>query len=325
MSVELTVDKRALTGSLVVMGRFGTAARMAEMQQIVGDAKIVACSNKEALAAEIEEAEIVAGMVPRDLFPRARALRWMHSWAAGVDRALFPELTESEVVITCSSGNAGHPIAEQAILLMLMLQQETVRVLQQQRDHHWHQITHPELYGKTVGVIGLGDIGLEVARRAKAFHTRVLGMRRSNQPCPDVDELFPRARLHEMLAECDFVVMAAPMTPDTDKMIGEAEFRAMKPSAYFVNVSRGGCVDEAALIRCMREGWIAGAGIDQPTQKPLPAESELWDLPNTILTPAYGGHTPEVHERSMAIFLDNLNRYVTGEPLFNVVNPELGY
>jgi phosphoglycerate dehydrogenase-like enzyme len=325
MGVELLVDKRALTGTLVVMGRHSTEARLAEMQQIVGDAKIVAGANRDSLAAVIEDAEIVAGMVPRDLFPQARALRWMHSWAAGVDRALYPELNESDVVITCASGNAGHPIAEQAILMMLMLQQDVVVALQQQRDHNWRQFTHPELYGKTVGVIGLGDIGLEVARRAKAFHTRVLGMRRSTQPCPDVDELFTRERLHEMLAQCDFVVMAAPMTPETDKMIGEAEFRAMKPTAYFVNVSRGGCVDEAALIRCMREGWIAGAGIDQPTQKPLPADSELWDLPNTILTPAYGGHTPEVDERSMAIFLDNLRRYVAGEPLFNVVNPKLGY
>ncbi len=325
MSIEQAVEKRALTGSLVMTGRIGTKDRLAEMQQIVGDAEIIFCTDKDALAAAVENAEIVGGMVPRDLFARARALRWMHSWAAGVDRSLYPELHQSDVIITGASGNAAHPIAEQAILLMLMLQQEVVRVLQQQRDHHWQQITHPELYGKTVGVIGLGDIGLEVVRRAKAFHTRVLGMRRSNKPCPDVDELFPRERLHEMLAQCDFVVMAAPMTPETAKMIGEAEFRAMKPTAYFVNVSRGGCVDEAALIRCMREGWIAGAGIDQPTQKPLSADSELWDLPNTILTPAYGGHTPETDERSLDIFLENLRRYVAGEPLLNVIDPQLGY
>ena len=325
MSVEQTLAQRAITGTLLVTGRMGTDERLAAMQQIVGDAKIIHCPDKEALAVAIEDAEIVGGVVPRDLFARARNLKWMHSWAAGVDRALYPELNDSDVMLTCASGNAAHPIAEQGILLMLMLQQDVVRALQQQREHNWKQFTHPELFGKTVGVIGLGDIGLEVVRRAKAFHTRVLGMRRSNTPCPDVDELFPRERLHEMLAQCDFVVMAAPMTADSAKMIGEAEFRAMKPSTYFINISRGGCVDEAALIRCMREGWIAGAGIDQPTQKPLPADSELWDLPNTLLFPAYGGHTPEVDERSFDIFQENLQRYIAGEPLLNVVNPKLGY
>ncbi|MEX1020771.1 MAG: D-2-hydroxyacid dehydrogenase [Litorilinea sp.] len=325
MSVEQSLAQRAITGTLLVTGRMGTDERLAAMQQIVGDAKIIHCPDKAALAAAIEEAEIVGGVVPRDLFARARSLKWMHSWAAGVDRALYPELNDSNVILTCASGNAAHPIAEQGILLILMLQQDVVRALQQQREHNWKQFTHPELFGKTVGVIGLGDIGLEVVRRAKAFHTRVLGMRRSNTPCPDVDELFPRERLHEMLAECDFVVMAAPMTADSAKMIGEAEFRAMKPSAYFINISRGGCVDEAALIRCMREGWIAGAGIDQPTQKPLPADSELWDLPNTLLFPAYGGHTLETDERSFDIFQENLQRYIAGKPLLNVVDPKLGY
>jgi phosphoglycerate dehydrogenase-like enzyme len=181
------------------------------------------------------------------------------------------------------------------------------------------------LYGKTMALIGLGDIGLEIARRARAFHVRVLGMRRRNIPCPDVDEIYPRERLREMLAEADFVVMAAPMTPGTDRMLGEPEFRAMKRSAFFVNVSRGGCVDERALIRAVRESWIAGAGIDQPTQKPLPSESELWDLPNTILTPAYGGHTLETYERGIGIFLDNLGRYVQGTSLYNVIDKRAGY
>lgn len=325
MSNGPELGQHTLSGSLVLLRRNGTEEQLARMRDLVGDSDIIVCTDRDKLSSIIEDAEIVAGIVPRDLWPRANSLRWMHSWAAGVDRAVYPEMNGRNVVVTCASGNAAHPIAEQAILLMLMLQQETVRILQQQHDHHWQQITHPELYGKTVGVIGLGDIGLEVCRRARAFHTRVLGMRRSDKPSPDVDELFPRERLHEMLAECDFVVMAAPMTPETAQMIGEAEFRAMKPTAFFVNISRGGCVDENALIQCMREGWIAGAGIDQPAQKPLPPESELWDLPNTILTPAYGGHTPETNERGFDIFVENLRRYMAGEPLANVVDLKLGY
>ena len=316
---------RQLQGDVVVMRHTGAEERLADIRGLVGNAAVIYCAKREQLAAVIGNAEIVAGGVPLDLIDSAAALRWVQTWGTGVDRAPYSELAEKGVIITNASGNASHPIAGQCLLLMLMLQQQTVRVFQQQRDHVWNQITHPEFYGKTIGVIGLGAIGLEIVRRARAFHMRILGMRRSARPCSEVDELYTRDRLHDLLAASDFVAMAAPMTPETDKMIGEAEFRAMKSSAYFINVSRGGCVDEAALIRCMREGWIAGAGIDQPTQKPLPADSELWDLPNTILTPAYGGHTPEVYERSMDIFVDNLRRYVAGEPLRNVVDPSVGY
>jgi phosphoglycerate dehydrogenase-like enzyme len=320
------MPERRLEGTVVVLAhRNAVQDRLAEMQTLAGDAEVIFCATREELADRIPQAEVVAGGVPRALFPAARCLRWIHSWGTGVNGALHPELVASDVVMTCASGNASHPIAEHGILLMLMLQQQTVRVLQQQRDHHWQQIVHPELYGKTVGVIGLGDIGLEVVRRARAFHMRVLGMRRSAAPCAEVDELYPRDRLLDLLAASDFVVMAAPMTPATAKMLGEAEFRAMKPTAYFINISRGGCVDEAALARAMQEGWIAGAGIDQPTLKPLPADSPLWDLPNTILTPAYGGHTPEVYQRGVDIFVNNLRRYVAGEPLHNVVDKHAGY
>lgn len=316
---------RQLEGSVAVGRSRGVEQRLQEVRAASAGAEVVFCANRDELASVIGEAEVVAGAVPRDLFGRAKRLRWIHSWGTGVDRALYPELVASDVILTCASGNASHPIAEHAILLMLMLQQESVRILEQQRDHLWKQLTHPELYGKTLAVIGLGDIGLEIVRRARAFHMHICGMRRSASPCAEVHELFTFDRLHDMLAVADFVVMAAPHTPETDKMIGEPELRAMKPSAYFVNVSRGGCVDEAALIRCMREGWIAGAGIDQPKQKPLPPESELWDLPRTILTPAYGGHTPEVYERSLDIFVDNLRRYSAGQPLRNVVDKRAGY
>lgn len=314
----------AINGTVVILPHHGVENRQAELREIAGGAQIV-CVTRDKLGEVIDRAEVVAGGVPRVIFPQAKRLRWIHSWSAGQDNALFSELAQSDVIVTNASGNAAHPIAEQCLLLMMMLQRDTVRVLQQQRDHTWRQHIRPELYGKTVALIGLGDIGLEIARRARAFGTRVLGMRRSDRQCSDVDDLYPRERLHDMLSAADFVVMAAPLTAETRGMLGEAEFRAMKSTAYFVNVSRGGCVDEAALIRCMREGWIAGAGIDQPAQKPLPADSPLWDLPNTILTPAYGGHTPETSQRAIGIFLDNLDRYAKGQPLRNVVDKVAGY
>lgn len=316
---------RRIEGTVVILSSHGVEAKLPLIQERAPDARIVFCANREQLPSLVETAEVVAGQVPRDLFGRARSLRWIHAWSAGLNGALYPELIESDVTVTGSSGNAAHPIAEHCLLLMLMLQQQSVRAWQNQKDHRWQQFNHPELYGKTLGLIGLGDIGLEIARRARAFHMRILGMRRTNAPCPDVDELYPRERLLDLAAAADFLVMAAPMGPSTAKMLGESEFRAMKPTAYFVNVSRGGCVDEGALARALREGWIAGAGIDQPTQKPLPATSELWDLPNTILTPAYGGHTLETYERGISIFIDNLTRYVEGRPLVNVVDKRLGY
>lgn len=314
-----------IDGTVVVLRFHDVEMRLEEIREHTGGAEVVFCPGRDQLATLLGNAEIVAGNVPRHLFHLGKKLRWMHSWSAGLNGALYPDLVESDVTVTGSSGNAAHPIAEHCLLLMLMLQQQSAQVLQQQRDHLWRQITHAELYGKTMGLIGLGDIGLEIARRARAFHMRVLGMRRQPIPCPDVDEIYPRQCLHELLAASDFVVMAAPLTSETTKMLGEPEFRAMKSSAYFINVSRGGCVDEQALGRAVREGWIAGAGIDQPTQKPLPADSELWDLPNTLLTPAYGGHTFETYARGIDIFVDNLRRYVAGEPLRNVVDKRVGY
>lgn len=319
------MTERQIHGTIVVMPFHGVDEYLPAIRERAHGAEVVRCPNREQLAALVAEAEVIAGHVPRNLFGRARSLRWIHAWSAGLNGALYPELIESDVVVTGASGNAAPAIAEHCLLLMLMLQQQSVRALKNQQDHHWQQFEHPELAGKTMALIGLGDIGLEIARRARAFQVRVLGMRRRNVPCADVDEVYPREHLNDLLAAADFVVMAAPMTPETDKMLGESEFRAMKPSAYFVNVSRGGCVDEQVLIRALHEGWIAGAGIDQPTQKPLPAESELWDLPNTILTPAYGGHTLETYERGIKIFLDNLERYVHGNSLYNVVDKRAGY
>ena len=319
------MTERQIHGTVVVMQFHGVENHLSAIRDCARGAEVVLCPSRSQLSELIAQAEVVAGNVPRDVFDRARRLRWIHTWSAGLNGALYPALIESDVIVTGSSGNAAPAIAEHCLLLMLMLQQQSPHVLQNQKEHVWKQFAHPELYGKTMALIGLGDIGLDIARRARAFHMRVLGMRRRPIPCPDVDEIYPRERLHEMLAAADFVVMAAPMTPETDKMLGESEFRAMRQTAYFINVSRGGCVDESVLIRALREGWIAGAGIDQPTQKPLSADSELWDLPNTILTPAYGGHTLETYERGVQIFLDNLTGYTQGTPLLNVIDKRAGY
>ncbi len=154
---------------------------------------------------------------------------------------------------------------------------------------------------------------------------RVLGMRRNTQPTANVDDIYPRERLTDMLRQCDFVVVTAPLTPETKGLLGEAEFRAMKPTACYICFSRGGIADDSALLRALNEGWIAGAGLDAHSKEPLPASSPFWTAPNTIVTPHMGAKTHATHQRGFEIFLDNLRRYVAGEPLRNVVDKQAGY
>ena len=280
---------------------------------------------QSALEASVEEAEVIAGRITPSGFARARRLKWIHSWAAGPDNQIFPELVESPVVLTCSKGNGAIPLAEHAIMLMLMLNRNALRWIRAQDERRWDHFYHGELNGLTCGIIGLGHSGQDLALKAKAFHMRVLGIRRTPQPTPNVDEVFPRERLHDFLSQSDFVVVTAPRTPETIGMLGEAEFRAMKKTAYYICFSRGGIADDAALLRALQEGWIAGAGLDAHSEEPLPADSPFWTAPNTIVTPHNGASTRFTRQRGIDIFVDNLKRYVAGQPLRNVVDKAAGY
>ncbi len=279
--------------------------------------------NRDQLAALAADAEVIAGSYPSSQLANAPKLKWLHSWAAGVD--VTPEIKASEVIFTSSKGNGAIPLAEHVILLMLMLARDIPRMQRAQQEHRWDKFVHGELTGQTLGIIGLGNSGVDLARKAKAFHMRVIGVRRSATPTADVDEQFPLSRLHDFLGQCDWVAMTAPITPETHHMLGEAEFRAMKPSAYYICISRGGTADPEALYRALKEGWIAGAGLDAHETEPLPPDSPFWEAPNTIITPHYGATTPLTYRRGADIFLDNLRRYMNGEPLFNVVDKEAGY
>jgi phosphoglycerate dehydrogenase-like enzyme len=206
------------------------------------------------------------------------------------------------------------------MLMMLMLNGDSAQSLDDQKARKWERRVHVELNGQTVGIIGLGNSGADLAHKCKAFHMRVLGLRRTQQPCPDVDELFTHDRLHEFLRQLDHLVIAAPMTSSTEGMLGEAELRAMKSSAYIVVFSRGGIIQDSALLRALNEGWIAGAALDAHTVEPLPADSPFWDAPNTIITPHAGAVSTNFATRTVDIFVDNLRRYVAGEPMRNLVD-----
>lgn len=316
-------------GKIVVFG--STAGRLTDDQvdQIraaAGDG-MEFLETSEEIDDRIGDALVLAvppGQITDARLRRASRLRWIHLWAAGVDAAMVPEL-DGRVIVTSSKGNGAAPLAEHAMMLMLMLNRNAVRWIDAQRRHRWDQFMHSELGGLTCGVVGLGHSGLEVARKAAAFDMRVIGLRRSYRPTPEVQELYPRDRLGEFLARCDVVVVTVPRTPETIGMFGEPEFRAMKSTALYICFSRGGIADDTALLRALREGWIAGAGLDVHSQEPLPPDSPFWDLPNAIVTPHNGASTPQTRQRAVDIFVDNLHRFSRGEEMLNVVDLTKGY
>lgn len=268
-------------------------------------------------------------------------LRWVQGQFAGVDHFLDNPVLQ-QAVLTTTSGIHAPNIGEYVLMMMLAFGHRLPRLLQYQQKSEWPQDRYPlfapvELCDCTVGIVGYGSIGRQVARLARAFGMRVLATKRniaSADPgwhlpglsvAEQPDRLYPPAELKAMLAESDYVVLLAPLTPETKKMIGAAELAAMKPGAVLINVARGGLVDEPALIEALRAGTLGGAALDVFTREPLPADNPLWTLPNVILTPHVGGITPHYDERAMGLFAENLRRYVAGEPLLNVVDLKKGY
>jgi phosphoglycerate dehydrogenase-like enzyme len=304
------------------------------------------CHNAEEVEQALEEnVEVLYTFyLPADL-SRAPELKWVQLHSAGVDHLLDHPLMKSDIFLTTTSGIHATPIAEYVFASILAFNRRVPQMLTYQSKREWPQgrwnlFARPELRDGTLGIIGYGSIGREIGRIARCFGMRVMAAKRSVSQMRDVgyavqgigdregallDEAFPPERLSEMLSLCDYVVVAVPLTPETRKLIGEAELRAMKPSAYLVNISRGETVDEAALIRALREGWIAGAGLDVFEEEPLPSDSPLYNLENVILSPHVSGFTPRYDERASDLFIENLRRYLTGELLLNWVDKEKGY
>jgi D-2-hydroxyacid dehydrogenase (NADP+) len=246
-------------------------------------------------------------------------LRWFHSFSAGVDHPAFRSLLERGVLLSNSSGSSSVPIAQYVIGMMLRVTKRMDSWAEAQRERRWQPLETEELTGKTVGIVGVGHIGGEVARLAKAFGMRVIGCRRRQRPLRNVDELVAAERLGELLSASDFVVLTVPLSSETDGLIGEAELRAMKPGAWLINVSRGRVVREQALIDALKAGLIGGACLDVFEEEPLPSESELWSLPNVIVTPHNSGSSALNFERASELFVDNFARFVAGRPLRNSV------
>jgi phosphoglycerate dehydrogenase-like enzyme len=274
----------------------------------------------------VGRADGIIGSIPGEVLDQAPRLRWVHSPAAGVNNELTPQMRQSDVVLTSSAGNGGIPLAEHAMMLMLMLNRSALRWLEAQQNHVWDRFTHGELNGMTVGIVGLGNAGSDLANKAQAFHMRVLGLRRrTDLPSPGVDQMFHSNDLHTFLGECDFVVVTTPRTPETVGMFDRAAFAAMKSSGYFICISRGGIANDDALHCALLQGQIAGAGLDAHGVEPLPPDSPFWTLPNVIITPHNGATTEKTAQRGRDIVAENLRRFVHGEPLLNVVDKVAGY
>ncbi|MEX1029146.1 MAG: D-2-hydroxyacid dehydrogenase [Paenibacillaceae bacterium] len=262
-----------------------------------------------------------------ECFLHAPQLRWIHCDHAGLNKSAWPEVFESDLIVTSSAGRSGPALADHALFFILALAFQYPAFVQAQQDHQWgvpEQGKLRGLYGQTVGIIGMGNIGKELAMRVKACGMRVHAYRRRASELPfGVDLLYSANNgdcLDQLLQESDYVVLAVPLSDATHHLIGERELGLMKPSAFLVNMARGAVVDEMALLNALYEERLAGAGLDTFSQEPLPADHPLWDAPRTLITPHFTPPVFDRTERSIEIIRDNVRCYRAGEPLRNLLS-----
>ncbi|HXL36831.1 MAG TPA: D-2-hydroxyacid dehydrogenase [Ktedonobacteraceae bacterium] len=327
-----------MTSSLKVVTTFPFTT---ESQQILKEAaatEAMIVTTDDELSAHLPDAEVVCSyFMPYDWRTLAPKLRWLQFPGAGVDSLAPTGLLDanSGVIVTTAAGIHAETISEYVLGSMLMFNWNWPLMVRLQDEHKWarsaswYHLGGRELAGQTLGIIGLGHIGRRIAQLGHAFGMQVLGTRRSihtsKEQESEVDQSFLPEQLHELLPLCDYVVISVPLTRETEKLIGEAELRMMRSNTYLVNIARGRVIDEQALVRALREGWIAGAGLDVTEEEPLPPESPLYSMPNVILTPHISGNSVHYDTRLAALFADNLKRYRSGQELLNQYEPSRGY
>ena len=299
------------------------------------EVQVVNRDSYDGVEADLREAEVIFTISLRpEQFVLCRELRWIHAPTAAVHQFQFPELINSDVVLTNSTEVHGPVVAEHVIAQMFALAKKIPQMTALQRKHTWgqeaiwNQSPRPmEVTGATLGLIGVGSIGRRVAQMASAIGMRVIVVReRVEKGTPDgVEKVFSPSQLDDLLRQSDFVVMAAPLIPATDKLINAERLGVMKPEAYLINVGRGRQVDESALLDALRNRRIAGAALDVFEHEPLPEDSPLWDLDNLLVTPHTAGLTERLWHRHYDHFSANLRRYLAKEPLQYTVDKRKGY
>ena len=304
----------------------------AEIQQIESqgkDVRLTVPADFNELGKLLPEADVVFGALNAEMLARAKNLRWLQATEAGVDRLLFPELITSHVVVTNMARTFAPAISETAIAMLLSLTRGlNTYYIPQFAKRTWRAERNlVEVDGMTMGVVGLGGLGSATAMRAHyGFNMRILATDAKPMVKPAfVDTLQEPAWLMEMVPQVDVLVSAAPSTPDTQGMFNEQVFRAMKKTAYFINISRGTLVESEALVRALKEGWIAGAGLDVTNPEPLPSSHPFWDCPNLVITCHTAGFAPQRQTRLVDLLAENVRRYSSGLPLMNVVDKQRGY
>lgn len=334
----------AIALSPILWSRY-RAEDVARIRGAAQGARIVLVARDGSADGPLDDVEVlVRGTMGGEAFDRILGrmprLRWIHSAAVGVERVLSPAITSRGIVVTNGRGVFSRPIGEYVVLMALAVTRRLPALLDLQRERTWQPLQGEELRDRTIGLVGFGSIGRAVASYATAFGARVVAVRRNadrgialdpgvdEEPLPvepRVERVLPPEGLPELLAASDFVVLALPLTPRTESIIGEQALAAMRPGAWLVNIARGRLVDEGALIRALHDGPLGGAVLDAFRDEPLPPTSPFYGLPNVIVTPHTSWSTGRVLGRSVEVFAANLERFARGEPLHNVVDPDAGY
>jgi phosphoglycerate dehydrogenase-like enzyme len=295
---------------------------LSALRQAVPDAEIVEAEEND-VAQAIRSADAFYGRIRPEWLAAAPRLRWIQTPVAGLEHAMFPELVASPVVLTNMRGIYSDHIADHAYALLLALARGLPQLMRRQARHEWsHEgIRAVHLPDATLGIIGLGGIGRELARRAKVSGMTVLAVDARPEEWPEaVDELWPPERLRDLLERSDFVAVCAPHTPETERLLDREKLAWMKPTAFLINVGRGVIVVLAALTEALQAGRLAGAALDVFETEPLPPDHPLWDMENVLITPHTAWMGPDSEARRLDLLCENLRRFVADEPLLNVVD-----
>ena len=312
----------------------GDEPQLSMLDELRNSVEFAIGDSLDSFASAAPEAEVIfnwSGSLAlfRDVFLKCPHLRWVHSRSVGLERTLFPELVAGSVTLTNGTGVFSASLGEFVLAAILYFAKDFRRMIRNQMAGAWEAFDVEMISGTTLGVVGFGDIGRAAASRARALGMKVLGLKRhvsaTDKPDPLVDRMYGVGQLKEMLAICDYVLIATPLTAETRGLVGQAELDAMKKTAVVINVGRGPVINETALIRALSERRIRGAALDVFDEEPLPADHPFYKLENVLLSPHCADHTPDWLDNSMRFFIDQFKRFQRGEPLLNIVDKQLGY
>ncbi|MCZ6635482.1 MAG: D-2-hydroxyacid dehydrogenase [bacterium] len=311
----------------VVMMRGRWTAWIDDLNAVSDRVTAVAAETDEDLMREIVDADVVYGRLPREPFRIANKLKWVQSIGVGFETMLYPEMIDSNVVITNTAGAFDSAMAEHALALILSFTRGIIFCERNRKGHLWQQdVPISQIDGQTACVLGLGSIGRAIIDRLPALGVTVTAVDAQVTDPPDgVSKLYSPDQMLDAVAEADFVIVALPLTDGTRGLINADCFARMKDTGYLVNIARGPIVNQADLINALRAHQIAGAGMDVFEKEPLPEDSPLWEMENVVLTPHLGGRSEEGGPNMKNIFVENLKRYVEGKNLLNIIDKQKGY